>query len=571
MSFIPALLLSAGVGVALFSTPTTKDDLEEDSDTIARIVRAVTLTTTQTKRKTESPDYRKYDYEEYETKGETPDDEEEVEGPEYVNPKRELKAITTDLVNRNFLARKSDVFHFLRLVIQTHTDALDMYAARKGLKPTQVRFVYKGGNVLRIVASEFLVELPGYATDTINDFYMGFFKRSDADFSIYIDPSLKNFDEIHHELTLLTWQLQRYIRAQITAAPHKFFEYFRLNTESKRQVLTRYLKELNAAEALRDPSNDRFYGASFEEVAFEGLSSSADSRIEDTRDADTFIVPKSDNTVTFSPEPDQLHYLRIQYNTALEFSSGKGHQASFILVRTKVIFDTTMKLDNGGLEQHLKIGGELIDVSLPRQNDTGLKDFFHGLKKNGDVLDHYELRYSENGGGDSSEEKLRFQGYSLNWLINDLDYVLFVSAAKPWDDTKYVKRLSRLFYLCFVQTFVRFESNVKRRDYLAEFCKRVATKAREKDIGARVKRFSEKWGEANLGFNKLAARVAEVAVGPDDPHYTDYVDFVEHLQKNCVIVLRAFRNIGQFCGRKNPLPETRIYEGDFSALVRGDM
>jgi len=85
---------------------------------------------------------------------------------------------TIDDTDTYSLADESDVFNFLKLVIQTHTDAIAMYIARKkNIKPTQVRFIYKGGNVLRIVASEFLVELPGYAADTINDFYMQIFKR----------------------------------------------------------------------------------------------------------------------------------------------------------------------------------------------------------------------------------------------------------------------------------------------------------------------------------------------------------------------------------------------------------
>lgn len=587
---LPALLLSAGVGLALMATPTNRDENSASTtapanaaNPIGNIVDAI-LKSNKRRRAIDVPNYKDYDHTISTSKGEGPEDEEEVEGPEFVNPKKELKAITTDLVNKAFLARKSDVFNFLKLVTETHTAAIKLYVTRKKLKPSQVHFVYKGGNVLRIVASEFLVELPGYASDTINDFYMKFFKRSDADFSIYIDPALPNFDEVHHELCLLTWQTQRYIREKIMQSPQNFFEYFRLNTRAKRSALDTYLDQLNHAQTLEDSGNDRFFGGRFDSVAFEGNTSNSSETTEAptsaTRSPDTFIVfadeKKRNDTVTFTPDPRDTHYMRIQYNTALEFSSGGDHQASFTLVRTKIMFGTVFESGSGETEQ-IKLGGELIDVSVPRANDTGLIEFFRALKDTGDVLDHYELRYN-NVDGNGGADVLRFQGYSLNWIINDLEYILFVSAKRPWDDSKYVKRLNRMFYLSFVQLFVHFDSNAKRKQYMKDFCAHIATKALKPNFASHVKRFQAKTAAVKkstkstpLGFAILAQRTADIAVQPNDPQYSDFAEYVEQLQQNCVVTLRAFANIGRFCGRQTKaISENRIYEGKFDALVAGD-
>jgi len=559
-----ALLLGAGAGLTwLTGDPSDEADEADEFTNLKRIVDRV-MKNPKTKRREIEP-YNASEFpstsSRFSTRGEGDQDQEEIEGKEYVNPKQELKAITTDLVNRKFLSQKADIFRFLRLVIDTHMKAIEIYVALKELKPAQVRFVYKGGNVLRIVANEFLIELPGYASELVNEFYMPYFKRSDADFSIYIDPKLKNFDEVHTELTQLTWLLQQNIRERMLVKPNLYFEYFRLNKYEQTRILESYLEELNTSDTLNDPTNERFYQGEFEGVRFEDVTAGLPPW-GNSQDIDTFIAPadeKSNDTVTFVPRPDLTHYLRIQYNTALEFGEGKGEEkASFNLVRTKMIFAVRFKNEDGA-SSVVKIGGELIDVSLPKKADSGLPHFFDTVG----AVDMYELRYKN--------KSLRFLGYSIAFLIDDLDLILFIRSDKPWHDKKYVKRLNRLFYMCFVETFVKFGSNTERRNYLAELCARVVTKAYHSDLKKRADRFVVKWkDEGPEGFNRFVKRFADTAIPKTDPEFSEYQEFVDLVQQNCITVLKAFKNIGQFCTVGAKLPEERIYEGNFNALVPGE-
>lgn len=491
-------------------------------------------------------------------KGETLADEEEIEGEEYINPKISFKSITTDLVNKTFLAKKGDVFRFLRLVIDTHVKALKHYKLAKGLEPTQIQFVYKGGNVLRIVANEFLVELPGHASDIIDKYYMPYFRRSDADFSIYIDPKLKHFQKIHSDLTQLTYLLQQHIRERIMANPHKYFEFYRLNEETQLEILNVYLKTLNESEGLTNPTNERFYGGFFKGVKFEGLKVGEQTPDGTSQAPDMIITStKGKKTLTYIPDDTVLHSLRIQYNTSLEFGEGK-EIAAFHLVRTKIMF-LTLFITETGKQQEISFGGELIDVGLPKQKDSALSHFFNTPG----AIDRYELKH--NG------ESLRFLGYTLQFLIDDLDLILFRrSDMKPWKDTKYIKRINRLFYLCFVQLFMVFESNALRKRYMKDFCERVATKALKSNLKSRVNKLTKKYKKQPVGFNNLAERIAESAIPITDAEFIDYREFVDLLQQNCITVLTAFKNIGQFCSKGSTLSEKRIYQGTFNSLIPGE-
>lgn len=545
-----AALLGTGAGLTWLTSPSEDTSDTSGKDTIGEMVdRAIN--------EKDPANYRGKRYTVQTTKGETPADEEEEQHSQYMNPKLEYKSLTTELVNRYFLVSKADVFHFLRLVIETHVRAIQLYVEKRSIDDQRVIFIFKGGNLLRIVASEFMVELPGHAADLINEFYMPHFHRSDADFSIYIDPTLREFQKIHAELTHLTYLLQVHIREHITTAPERYFQFFRLNCATRRAILERYQQSLNESRSIEDPTNERFYGGRFNGVLFEGTQIGERKVMGGARETDTFIVPgPRGKTVTFTPD-ETPQYIRIQYNTALDFGEG-SERAAFHLVRTKLLVGTHFVAAGESAGTTVLFGGEIVDVSIPRKEDSSLADFFKAKER---AMESYELRYR----GDS----LTFMGYSLEQLIDDLDLVLFTrSEHRPWNDKKYVRRLYRLFYLCFVQLFVVFRSNVERRKYLKSFCSRIASKALKDDIGDRVTTFNGKWKRYDVKFARFARQIARTSVPGNDPLFGEFRGFVEHLQRNCITTLTALKNIGQWCGRQLPLSERSIYEGRFSALVR---
>lgn len=492
------------------------------------------------------PHYSEYAYEVVETKSETTADDEEIEGPDYINPTMEYKGLATDLVNKWFLAQKTNVFHFLRLVVTGFNDGIRSYCLKREIDPERIRFVYKGGNILRIVANEFVLELPGHASDVINDFYNAFFKRTDADFSIYIDPKLPNFEVIHNDLTHLTWMLQRTIREQILADPAKYFDYYRLNSVSQMKMLSEFFAQIQSSDSLKDPTNTTFFGGRFEGVSFEDQHVGV--RPMHAKTPDLFIAfDKAQHTVSFSPD-DIDQKLRIQVNTALDFGKATD-RSSFNLVRIKILFDARFVDVDGNSRTH-SFGGELLDVSLPKKADKGLAKFF----RTPNVISRYELQQP-------NELPITFFAYTLQSLIDDLDHILFEFNTHPWDDNKYVKRLNRLFYLCFVDLFVKFGNNEDRKKYMKHWCQQIA-----------LRNTNDKFKPHTLpiAFDKFAKRILAADQPVSSTRYVDFKEFIEQIQKNCIVVLTAIKNIGQFCSKSWTLSKQTIYQANLDALIHGE-
>jgi len=118
---------------------------------------------------------------------------------ENMDKKRELNGVITDFVVNEFSKSQEQNLKFLKLVYGTFNNAMKAYRKNKNLNDKQLFFVYKGGNILRIIAYEVFENLCGKSAQTLKKYYADSFKKSDADFSIYIDPKLSNFSEIYDE------------------------------------------------------------------------------------------------------------------------------------------------------------------------------------------------------------------------------------------------------------------------------------------------------------------------------------------------------------------------------------
>lgn len=70
---------------------------------------------------------------------------------------------------------------------------MDNFKSKFNLESTDLFFAFKGGNILRLVYKQTLNELPNLVSKKLKSFYDAFFKRSDADFSIYLNPFLENY------------------------------------------------------------------------------------------------------------------------------------------------------------------------------------------------------------------------------------------------------------------------------------------------------------------------------------------------------------------------------------------
>jgi len=164
----------------------------------------------------------------------------EKRSAELVDDSREFKDLCTDIIVKQFLSTDQSMFNFLSLVYGNFYNAIEMYKEAKGLAEWDIFFVYKGGNILRIISNDFLRELPRASSKIITDYYDQFFKRSDADFSIYVNPVLENYDQVHSDMTYLSYLLQFYIRKNFSHHLTDYFDLFKYSRDFKTHLLSEY-------------------------------------------------------------------------------------------------------------------------------------------------------------------------------------------------------------------------------------------------------------------------------------------------------------------------------------------
>src|SRR5438128_99064 len=71
-----------------------------------------------------------------------------------VEPKKELKALMTDFIVNYFIDLSSQAESFLKIIFGTFNYAINKYILAKSLHEKSIFLVYKGGNVLRLIALE---------------------------------------------------------------------------------------------------------------------------------------------------------------------------------------------------------------------------------------------------------------------------------------------------------------------------------------------------------------------------------------------------------------------------------
>jgi hypothetical protein len=118
----------------------------------------------------------------------------------------------------------------------------------------------------------------------------------------------------------------------------------------------------------------------------------------------------------------------ISRNTSLNFVRKDNFRCTFDLIRMKRNIKLKLELDNE--EYTISVPCEIIDVSMPKKEDYGLK----ALSKH---ISGYMKIYNI--------KNTRFWAPTINYMIKDLDDVLFKQSEFPWSDPKIDKRLIRYF------------------------------------------------------------------------------------------------------------------------------
>lgn len=473
---------------------------------------------------------------------------------------RPLKNVATDMVVAEFFSSQDTLYRFLYFVYSIFNHALYVYRQRRAIQPRDLFFLYKGGNILRLVSTEFLLELPANATRSVSEFYAPFFKRGDADFTIYMNPNLANYDTVFHEVTLLSYLLQDKIRSWFEVNLTRYFDFFRYNDEYRREIMQPYLAKFNEAEGFENMFVDFKIG----DTAAVGERDFAYSANSDVTLA--FVDPDEDwllpiRQAVIAPIKQHCGTMTITHNNTLDFMGRTSAvRQRFNLTRTKFIF-TLLQRDG----QTRNVGGELIDVSISHRLDSKIEHFFQHLDQNV-VL--YHLNYD-------SECDLTFNAYTIRYLTFDLEDVLFVQKQYPWDDRKYVKRVNRLFYMYFVDIFLKLDSGAEKLRVLQDIDSMILMPLTEiqsdasdaQSLQSALQKFLHKYSAENLNINALVERLSELLgkIGPE--HVAPFKTMIATLRKNVTFLIDTVQNIRQYCASDGKVVTKVLHEANVKNFV----
>jgi hypothetical protein len=466
-------------------------------------------------------------------------------GAVFVDHDREYKDICTKLIVEEFFATAASLFNFMNIVLTNFSDAIAVYAQSKGLGPRDIIFVYAGGNVLRIVEKEFAREMPADAAAMLSQFYAKDFSRSDADFSIYIKPGLENFAQIVNDMTSMSYTLQDSIRAEFKKNLPFYFDYFKYSTPFKKHTLGLYAAQFESSRAITNPENPKYFTHKFLQLSLGECFAPGDKVLgEYSGVTDKYIeFGEGEHEIVITPQSRERDMIYVSENRALHFQT-YSEDIRFNLVRTKINFNAFF--NNGKITKKTNISGELIDVSIPL--GQRLNYFFEDLDDN---LAEYTL--------DFEDGLLNFNGYSISYLVHDLENMLILNDSLPWTRNKYAKRLNRLFYLYFINLYTNKETDMNRKVYLEHLLNNVLRPLHHHASPEYIKGTLTRAEELNRNYlmdnlvDKLKWMLKNKISGPE------FDAFVGVCIDNVALLVEV---VNQIMHEEKDLDERKMYDGD---------
>lgn len=356
---------------------------------------------------------------------------------------RELKNFFTDIVT-NYILDEDSLFNLLYIINKLYTQSINIYIEKNKLNNNDIIFLLKGGNILKFMAEKFWNELPKEAMYKLIDIYKPYFKRSDLDFGIYINPNLNNSMKIIQEITIVSYKIQLIITDILSNNTNLFFKWFKYNKSYQNNLLCSFLKNINNLDILKN-QDSLYFNNKFTKINFlsKNYTNQNDKYIKFLIDENTSITDLNDldNNKTISQKinkstsSNKNNFMYTSINNALKIHINK-RVLEFNLTRTKINFNLYLQ-KNINNSNNVSIGGELIDVSIG--HDEASEKFYKNKKNYIDVINLH-----------NNNETFEINIYSYKYLYIDLRFILFEVNYFPWYDTKYSKRLYRLFYLTFI-------------------------------------------------------------------------------------------------------------------------
>jgi len=320
------------------------------------------------------------------------------ENEKYVDEKRELKSILTDFINENMLKYNNNQIKLIKLIYDNINPILKKYK--------DAYLIFKGGNVMNLINNNILEYFPENSDDIIIKIFNKFLKKSDNDFTIYLNPKISNYNKIYKKLNFEIFEALDKIRNDIYSNINYYFYIYNMNNENIKKSYKKLIENLNKEK----------------EVNSIKLNPIPDQII---------LFDENKDIIVYEYNYQKTNYIYNSLNFTLEFNDVNNNLIKFSLLRTKINF-----LLNG----RDNIAGELIDISIPHKDDfeiSKIDNFNKYIKKNIIKIKNNEIN-------------LKYNIINNDYIVKDLFKILFINNKFPWDDKKYEKRLARLIYFIFL-------------------------------------------------------------------------------------------------------------------------
>ena len=362
-----------------------------------------------------------------------------------------VNKLLLDDINKDNKSNQRKYIRFLKLIFLSFEKFITEYRAIHQIDSKDLFFVYKGGCLLRISYLQYKSNLNSVIPNIDNLFedYDQAFKVSDADFVISINPNIDNYKKISEDMNMYTFKLLTEIRDIILKEPEEYFDFL---SEMVISRIPSYQKLANDINTVLEKYPDRKTGKIIKLKRISLFNDTYDpanvtltfNEIQSTR-KDLLITDKNGKTAACNIG-NKEHVVYASNNKTISFNKGTNDilSSAFDLLRCKINFTCTFTLEDKDIVKYL--GGELIDISIPRVDDNINSEFFR-YKYN----EKHIIRYI---GTDGYLEGLEFFGFDLRYLIKDVSSILYVQTPFPWLDPKYLKRMKRhhvLLSLLFVK------------------------------------------------------------------------------------------------------------------------
>jgi hypothetical protein len=288
-----------------------------------------------------------------------------------------------------------------------------------------------------------------------------YFKISDSDFTILINPELDNFQEILDDVTKITYYLLNEIRKKIIGNIILYLSYFDLSTEEKKRKLNNLINTVNDSSeviikkrtGIVTDETKTFKGSELVGLIFDGIKITSvnldesnitpgysgdyinimkGKEITNSKRCDIIIKPyrsfwdgteRKDYDIIFYDCNNGNNIIYLSYNDTLYFRKSfiEDIYSSFRLLRAKINFVCIFQENEINAPDNIRgryfrynMGGELIDITISKKNNYDLEEIFRDLDKN---ITKYR--------GIGIIENFDFYGFNLNYMFIDTYYMIY--------------------------------------------------------------------------------------------------------------------------------------------------